>query len=80
MTFRIKLKHAAGFKLWLELLGYIKKELADGGTTFKGKGARKSLDYVLVKNDLTGNAACQILYREYEMHLRSPMFLDVKVA
>ena len=57
-----------------------RKELADGGTTFKGKGARKSLDYVLVKNDLTGNAACQILYREYEMHLRSPMFLDVKMA
>lgn len=73
MIFRIKNKHANGFKLWLEKLGYVKKNLADGSTTFSGKGTKKSLSYVFVKNDLTGNSACQALYEEYEMHLRSPL-------
>lgn len=73
MIFRIKNKHANGFKLWLEKLGYVKKNLADGSTTFSGKGTKKALSYVFVKNDLTGNSACQALYKEYEMHLRSPL-------
>lgn len=73
MIFRIKNKHANGFKLWLEKLGYVKKNLADGSTTFSGKGTKKALSYVFVKNDLTGNSACQALYEEYEMHLRSPL-------
>lgn len=73
MIFRIKNKHANGFKLWLEKLGYVKKNLADGSTTFSGKGTKKSLSYVFVKNDLTGNSACQALYEEYEMHLHSPL-------
>ena len=34
MIFKIKKKHEAGFKLWLEKLGYSKKELADGSATF----------------------------------------------
>jgi len=72
MIFKIKKKHEVGFKLWLEKLGYSKKELADGSATFSGKGTRKALSYVFLKNDLTGNAACQMLFDEYEMHLRCP--------
>lgn len=73
MIFRIKNKHANGFKIWLEKLGYVKKDLADGSATFSGKGTKKSLSYVFVKNDLTGNSACQTLYEEYQLHLRSPL-------
>ena len=80
MIFRIKKKHEVGFKLWLEKLGYTKKELADGSTTFSGKGTRKALSYVFLKSDLTGNAACQALFGEYEEHLDNPDYLDVKVA
>lgn len=80
MIFRIKKKHEVGFKLWLEKLGYIKNELVDGSSTFSGKGTRKILSYVLLKKDLTGNAACQVLFDEYEMHLRCPDYLDMKVA
>lgn len=80
MIFKIKKKHEAGFKLWLEKLGYSKKELADGSTTFSGKGTRKALSYVFLKNDLTGNAACQVLFHEYEEHLDNPDYLDVKVV
>ena len=53
MIFRIKKKHEVGFKLWLEKLGYTKNELADGSSTFSGKGTRKTLSYVLLKKDLT---------------------------
>lgn len=49
MIFRIKQKHEAGFKLWLEKLGYTKKDLADGSSTFTGKGTRKTLSYVFFK-------------------------------
>jgi len=42
MIFRIKKKHEVGFKLWLEKLGYTKNELADGSSTFSGKGTRKT--------------------------------------
>lgn len=80
MIFRIKQKHEAGFKLWLEKLGYTKKDLADGSSTFTGKGTRKTLSYVFLKSDLTGNAACQVLFDEYEEHLDNPAYLDVKVA
>lgn len=69
MIFRIKKKHQVGFQLWLEKLGYSKKELADGSAAFSGKGTRKTLSYVFLKSDLTGNAACQVLFEEYEMHL-----------
>lgn len=71
MIFRIKNKHVAGFKLWLEKLGYLKKELADGGSIFKGKGTK--FDYVLIAKDLTGNRNCQVLYEEYQLHLVSPL-------
>ena len=76
MIFRIKKKHQVGFQLWLEKLGYSKKELADGSATFSGKGTRKALSYVFLKSDLTGNAACQVLFDEYEMHLRCPDVSD----
>ncbi len=76
MIFRIKQKHLIGFKLWLEKLGYVKKELADGGATFTGKGTKKALSYVFLRNDLSGNSACQVLFEEYEMHLRSPDISD----
>jgi hypothetical protein len=80
MIFRIKNKHALAFMIWPELLGYVKKVLADGSYTFSGKGTKKSLSYVFLKKDLTGNAACQVLFDEYEMHLRCPMYLDVEMA
>ena len=76
MIFRIKNKHVIGFKLWLEKLGYLKKELADGGSTFKGKGTK--FNYVLIAKDLTGNRNCQILYEEYQVHLVSPMDVRLK--
>lgn len=73
MIFRIKQKHRAGFSLWLEKIGYTKKDLADGSATFKGKGTSKALSYVLLGVDLSGNAACQKLYEEYRGHLVGPM-------
>lgn len=76
MIFRIKQKHAIGFKIWLELLGYVKKVLNDGSVTFTGKGSKKALKYVFLSYDLSGNSACQVLFEEYEMHLRSPDISD----
>ena len=79
MIFKIKNKHAFAFMIWLELLGYVKKVLADGSCTFSGKGTKKSLSYVFVKNDLTGNAACQSPYEEYVNHQDSN-YIEMKVA
>ena len=70
MSFYIARKHVLGFTLWLEKLGYMRKDLPDGGYTFKGKGTKQ--DYVLITKDLTGNANCRILYEEYRGHLRAP--------
>ena len=79
MIFRIKNKHALAFMIWLELLGYVKKVLSDGSCTFSGKGTKKSLSYVFVKNDLTGNAACQSLYEEY-VNYQESNYIEMKVA
>lgn len=79
MIFRIKNKHALAFMIWLELPGYVKKVLADGSCTFSGKGTKKSLSYVFVKNDLTGNAACQSLYEEY-VNYQDSNYIEMKVA
>ena len=79
MIFRIKNKHALAFMIWLELLGYVKKVLSDGSCTFSGKGTKKSLSYVFVKNDLTGNAACQSLYEEY-VNYQGSNYVEMKVA
>lgn len=79
MIFRIKNKHALAFMIWLELLGYVKKVLADVSCTFSGKGTKKSLSYVFVKNDLTGNAACQSLYEEY-VNYQESNYIEMKVA
>ena len=46
----------------------------------RDRGTRKTLSYVFLKSDLTGNAACQVLFHEYEEHLDNPDYLDVKVA
>ena len=73
MIFRIKQKHKIGFSLWLEKIGYTKKDLADGGMTFSGKGTRKALSYVFLSADLSGNTACQALYEEYQGHLIGPL-------
>lgn len=70
MSFFIKRRNHEGFKLWLSLLGYVRKDLSDGGCTFKGKGTKH--DYVLVTKDLSGNNACRILYAEYCGHLAAP--------
>ena len=79
MIFRIKNKHVLAFMIQLELLGYVKKVLADGSCTFSGKGTKKSLSYVFVKNDLTGNAACQSLYEEY-VNYQESNYIEMKVA
>ncbi|EZQ10768.1 hypothetical protein [Acinetobacter sp. Ver3] len=76
MIFRIKQRDLQAFKIWLVLLGYVRKDLADGGATFKGKGTK--LDYVLIDSKMSGNSACQKLYEEFKVHLVSP--LDVKLA
>ena len=70
MSFSIKRCNHEGFKLWLSMLGYVRKDLSDGGCTFKGKGTKH--DYVLVTKDLSGNNACRILYAEYCRHLAAP--------
>lgn len=74
--FKIKQKHLDMFKRWLELLGYEMKILADGGSTFRGKGTKQ--DYVRIGKDLTGNTHCQKLYEEFKTHLVSPA--DVKLG
>ena len=79
MIFRIKNKHALAFMIWLELLGYVKKVLSDGSCTFSGKGTKKSLSYVFVKNDLTGNAACQSLYEEF-VNYQDSNYVEMQVA
>ena len=79
MIFRIKNKRVLAFMIWLELLGYVKKVLADGSFTFSGKGTKKSLSYVFVKNDLTDNAACQSLYEEY-VNYQDSNYIEMKVA
>lgn len=70
MSFFIKRRNKEGFKLWLSMLGYVRKDLSDGGCTFKGKGTKH--DYVLITRDLSGNNACRILYAEYCGHLAAP--------
>lgn len=74
--FKIKQKHLLAFKIWLALLGYQKKDLADGGATFKGKGTK--LEYVLIDSKSSGNAACQKLYEEFKVHLVSPMDVNLR--
>lgn len=74
--FKIKQKHLLAFKIWLALLGYVRKDLADGGATFKGKGTK--LEYVLIDSKLSGNAACQKLYEEFKVHLVSPMDVNLR--
>lgn len=82
----VKNKNALGLKLWFKLLGYKIKDLAGQGFTARlddrelMRQIKKSHHYVLVTDELGGNKAAYELGAEYEMHLRSPMFLDVKVA
>ena len=70
MTFKIAEQDLPGFKNWLTLLGYGRKNLPDGGCTFKGKGT--DLRYVLITNEGGGNHICKLLYREYKQHINSP--------
>jgi hypothetical protein len=70
MSFFIKRRDQEGFKIWLSLLGYVRKDLPDGGCTFKGKGTKH--EYVLITKDLSGNHTCKILYAEYRVHLLTP--------
>lgn len=64
----MKLVSNFGWKSWVMQ----RKNLQMVALLFSGKGTRKALSYVFLKNDLTGNAACQMLFGEYEMHLRCP--------
>ena len=56
-----------GFKIWLSHLGYTRKDLQDGGCTFK----HRKLDppYVVIGNANTMNKGGTVLYKEYCEHL-----------
>ena len=45
----------------------------------QAKAQKKSLSYVFVKNDLTGNAACQSLYEEF-VNYQDSNYVEMKVA
>lgn len=51
------------------MLGYIKKDLPDGGATFKNKKMKPN--YLLVSSTGTGCGACRKLYKEYVDHINS---------
>lgn len=70
MNFKISAQHLEGFKIWLSLLGYKRKDLEDGGCTFKGKGTKH--EYVLLTANRSGNPSCKALYNEYRNHLMAP--------
>ncbi len=78
MSFNIKRRNLEGFKIWLSLIGYSRKDLPEGGCTFKGKGTKH--DYVLITKDLSGNNACRILYAEYCGHLATPELSATEVG
>lgn len=56
-----------GFKIWLSHLGYTRKDLEDGGCTFK----HRKLDppYVVIGKANTMNKGGTVLYKEYCEHV-----------
>jgi len=60
-------EHVAGFKLWLDKIGYYRKDLPDGGSSFKNNRAQPR--YVLVSGELSLSRGGKQLYKEYKQHL-----------
>lgn len=70
MSFKINSADALGFTIWLGHLGYQRKDLPDGGCTFKNRKAKP--EYVFITKDLTGNGSCRMLFKEYMEHQAAP--------
>lgn len=67
MTVKILAEHVEGLKIWLDMIGYYRKDLPDGGTSFKN--SKMQPRYLLISNQLTASGGCRKLYREYKQHL-----------
>lgn len=67
MSSRIAVKDLIGFKNWLDKIGYYRKDLPDGGSSFKNNRAEPR--YVLVSGELTLSRGGKQLYKEYKQHL-----------
>ena len=67
MSKLISAEHVEGFKLWLDKIGYYRKDLPDGGSSFKNNRAEPR--YVLVSGELTLSRGGKQLYKEYKTHL-----------
>lgn len=67
MSSRIAVKDLIGFKIWLDKIGYYRKDLPDGGSSFKNNRAEPR--YVLVSGELTLSRGGKQLYKEYKQHL-----------
>lgn len=67
MSAKISTGHVDGFKLWLDKIGYYRKDLPDGGSSFKNNRAEPR--YVLVSGELTLSRGGKQLYKEYKQHL-----------
>lgn len=76
----VKTKHLLAFRIWFEKLGYEVKSLKGKGFTARtsDRGIKKKHHYVLVTDTLNGNPAAFELGKEFEGHLASPDFLEVK--
>lgn len=70
MRVKITAEHAQGFKTWLGWIGYCRKDLPDGGSSFKN--SKMQPRYLLISNQLTASGGCRKLYREYKEHLAAP--------
>lgn len=67
MSAKISTGHVEGFKIWLDKIGYYRKDLPDGGSSFKNNRAEPR--YVLVSGELTLSRGGKQLYKEYKQHL-----------
>jgi len=67
MSAKISTGHVDGFKIWLDKIGYYRKDLPDGGSSFKNNRAEPR--YVLVSGELTLSRGGKQLYKEYKQHL-----------
>ncbi|MCH4245666.1 response regulator [Acinetobacter gerneri] len=76
----VKPKNLTAFYIWFKKLGYDVKKLNGKGFTARtsDRGIKKKHHYVLVTDTLNGNPAAFELGKEFECHLASPDFLEVK--
>lgn len=70
MTVKILAEHVEGLKIWLDKIGYYRKDLPDGGASFKN--SKMQPRYLLISKELTASGGCRKLYREYKGHLAAP--------